>query len=133
MASDPRSDSPGMFRTITLVVTVAAAIASLAFMFMVGRQQKSVVLMALFAAWVVSPFVALVYGNVISKGWAESRRSVFAGLALLLSLGSAAIYGMVAFGPPRPQPASFFLLIPAASCVVIGVVWAIGAVVGKRA
>lgn len=34
---------------------------------------------------------------------------------LAVALGSLIIYGAVALGPPRPQPAAYFLLVPLGS------------------
>jgi len=59
---------------------------------------------------------ALVMGRDGFEGLAGSHSSdgVY-GLMVVVAVGSLAIYGEVAFGPPRPQPAFWFLVVPAAS------------------
>ena len=44
---------------------------------------------------------------------------------LALTLGSLAVYGVVALGPPRPKPAFVFLVVPLASWLLIAIVLAI--------
>jgi hypothetical protein len=123
MNPEPTFEDWAMLRKVALVFTSAAAIASLAFMFVVGRRQKSAILILLFTVWVLSPFAAVLLGSsAISKRRAGFEQKVFAGLASVVSLVSVGIYASVALGPPRPQPASFFLLVPAASWVVIVIV-----------
>ena len=43
-------------------------------------------------------------------------------LMLIVTLGSLAIYGYVALSPPRPKPASVFLLVPLGSWMLMGIV-----------
>jgi hypothetical protein len=48
--------------------------------------------------------------------------AILQGLMLILAAGSLAIYGWVAFGPPMAKPAAVFLVVPAASWILIGAV-----------
>ena len=66
--------------------------------------------MALFAVWVLSPFIALVLANMISKRWSVLIRATLYTVMLILTVGSLAIYGDVALGPPRAKIASSSLL-----------------------
>jgi hypothetical protein len=52
-------------------------------------------------------------------------------LMLVLTLGSLAIYGEVAFGPPRAKPAAVFLMVPLASWLIMAVVIPATAVVPR--
>lgn len=45
------------------------AITSLALMLHAGHRQRSIILVLLFAAWVLSPFFGLVYAHLSSKRW----------------------------------------------------------------
>lgn len=74
------------------------------------------VLMALFAGWVLLPYVAM--------GLVARLRA----LALVIAPVSLAIYARVAFGPPRPQPAFWFLMAPLGAWIAIGVI----AVAGRQ-
>ena len=104
---------------ISAALTAVCGVASLVFMMMVGRHQKSVLLVVMFTLWVSAPFAALIAGLLSSRAWLERKRGALSVTAVILSLASASVYAAVAFGPPRPQPAAFFLLVPAASWPVI--------------
>jgi hypothetical protein len=112
-------------------LTIASAAASLIFMFMVGRHQKSALLMVLFTGWVASPFVALMYGHLVARNWVERRRKMLSILGVVLSVASVAVYADVALGPARAKPASFFLVVPAASWAVIAIAMAIARLTGS--
>ncbi len=91
-------------------VSLTGAIGSLAFTLYTGRHNGSVLLLGLFVIWVGSPFAALIV--------VKALRSL--ALALVVTTASLAIYGTIALGPPRAQPAFFFLMTPAASWFLIG-------------
>jgi hypothetical protein len=94
------------------------------FMLRVGHRNKSIVLLAMFALWDIAPFVGLLVAHRVSRGWASTARTTLDWVTLLVALASLAIYGVVALGPPRPKPASWFLIVPVASWLLIGgVLW----------
>jgi hypothetical protein len=72
------------------------AIRSLPFTLYTGRHNGSVVLIGLFVIRVVSPFAALIF--------VKAPRSL--AMAAVLTIASLMIYGVIAPGPPRAQPAS---------------------------
>jgi hypothetical protein len=109
----------GRFQRIARGVLGLGAVGSLGFMFYVGRRQRSVPLVLLFTLWVLSPFAALAWADVMSTQWSAAMRAAVYALMIVVSVGSLLIYGPVAFGPPRPQPASFFLLTPPASWLLM--------------
>ncbi len=82
---------------------------SLGFTLYTGRHNPSILLIGLFLIWVASPFVVMI---------ARSRRHSLA-IIVTLSIASLAIYGTVALGPPRAQPAFFFLMTPAATWLLL--------------
>jgi hypothetical protein len=112
----------GAIRGAALIAVASGAVGSLAFMFHVGRQQRSMILIILFTVWVLSPFAALLWADVLSKYWSVVARATLHAAALVIALGSLAIYGVVALGPPRPQPAFWFLIVPLASWLLMAVV-----------
>lgn len=122
MASSPTS--PAVLRVIALAAALAGAAGSLAFMLRAGHRNRSWVLLALFTIWVLSPWVALVLAWMRSPG-----RPVLI-LMLALTAGCLAVYGWTAAHPPR-QAAAVFLLVPAASWLLMGAV-AIAAVASGR-
>jgi len=88
--------------------------------------------MVLFALWVLSPFMVLVLANVVSKRWPVLTRATLYSVMLVLTLGSLAIYGDVAFGPPRAKAAFVFVVVPPASLLLIAIVVPIAALISGR-
>ena len=106
---------------VAAMIAVAGAVGSLVFMLRVGHRNNSLLLVTLFAIWVLSPFVALL---AASLGLKRSPLS----LSLILAFGSLIVYGDVAFGPPWAKPASAFLVVPFVSWLLI----AIAAITSRR-
>ena len=115
-------------RAAAMIALLAGAGGSIGLMLRVGRHNHSRILLVLFEIWVLSPFTALVLGNLVSKRWPVLTRMTIYSVTLVLTLGSLAIYGYVAFGPPRAKPAFAFLVAPLASWLLI----AIAAIVSRR-
>jgi len=105
-------------RRFAMLACVVGAGASLVFMYEVGHRNPSFVLMLLFAIWVLSPYVAFLVGAWKSAGWAPPLRAALYGAMLAVSFLSVVVYGMVALGPPRRQPAFAFLIVPLISWFV---------------
>ena len=122
----------GLLRRATLIAVLARAAGSLGLMFYAGRRQNSRILLLLFAIWVLSPFIALLWANVVSKCWSILTRATLYSVMLVLTLGSLAIYGDVALGPPRPKPAFVFLVVPLASSLLIAIVIPAGVRLSQR-
>lgn len=93
----------------------AGAAGAVGFTLYTGRHNASALLMAIFAVWVLSPFFALLVMNIFSKDWPALYL-----LTMLITVGTLAIYGEVAFGPPRPKPAAVFVIVPPVSWLLIG-------------
>jgi hypothetical protein len=106
-------------RSVAVIALPFGAVASITFMFRVGQRNESRILLALFTGWVLAPFFALACSHVAAKRWSEPARILLATLTLAVALCSTAIYGYVAFGPPRAKPAFFFLVVPFASLILI--------------
>ena len=109
-------------RLAALVAIPLGALGSIGFMLHVGRRNESRLLLALFTGWVLAPFIGLTWCHVPAKRWSDSARAALHFLTLVLALGSLAIYGYVALGPPRAKPAFFFLVIPPASLTLTALV-----------
>ncbi len=65
-------------RVVLLAVLVAAAVRSLVFMFRMGGWNPSVLLVAFFTGWVVSPFVWAWALTIASKGRSSGGLLAFA-------------------------------------------------------
>ena len=122
----------GLIRGAALIAVASGAAGSLGLMFHVGHRQRSIILMALFTVWVLSPFAALLWADVLAKSWSLAARTSLHITAVVIALGSLAIYGVVALGPPRPQPAFWFLIVPLVSWFVLIVVVPLSARLSRK-
>ena len=96
-----------------------------------GRHNHSVLLVGLFTIWVLSPFMALLAANVVSKRRPALTRVALFSLALVLTLGSLAAYSG-AWSPPKAKPAGVFLVVPLISWIVMAIVIPIAASLSRR-
>jgi len=112
----------GPLRLAALIAALAGAAGSVGLMVRVGYRNKSLFLLALFTIWVLSPFMTLVWANVVSKCWPVPARAALYSVMLILTLCSLAVYGDLAYGVPRAQPAAVFLIVPLGSWLVIALV-----------
>ena len=124
----PEGRLPGMLHAVALTVLVAGAGGSAGLTLWAGRRNPSRVLIALFVIWVLSPFAALVWADMVSKSWSIVTRTTLHSVMLVLALGSLALYGDVVLRPPRSTPASRFLLVPLGSWLLM----AIAAIISGR-
>jgi hypothetical protein len=131
-AEKPGGNSPGLLRTAALIALPAGAAGSVALLLWAGRRNNSILLMVLFTLWVLSPYAALLVASVISKRWSALTRTTLYSLMLVVALGSLAIYGGDALGPPRAKAAFFFVVVPPASWLLIAIALPIAARVSGR-
>jgi len=114
---------------------VAGAAGSVGLMLRAGyRNEKSIpfILLLFFTFWVLSPFVGFLHADLAPKRRSTRHPAARYGVMLLVALASLAIYGAVALGPPRPKPASVFLLVPLGSWLLFGIVAAIAGSSARR-
>ena len=116
------SGAVGRLRGTALIMLLAGAVGSIGFMLRAGHRQNSRILPLLFGIWVLSPFVAVAYGHTISKRWTVVTRVTLYILMLVLTLGSLAIYGSVAFGYSKMKVGFVFLVVPLVSWLLVAVV-----------
>ena len=121
----------GPLRAAAVIAVVAGAGGSVGLTLRVGQRTPRL-LLVLFVLWVLSPFVALVLANVVSKRWSVLTRATLYIVTLFLTLASLTIYGVVALGPPRGKPAFAFLVVPLASWLLIAVVVPLAAFISGR-
>jgi len=128
----PESGFLGLLRAAALIALPAGAAGSVGLMLHAGRRNNSRILLLLFALWVLSPFMALVLASVVSKRWSVYTRATLYCLMLVLTLGSLAIYGDIALGPPRAKTAVVFVVVPPASWLLLATVVPIAALISSR-
>jgi hypothetical protein len=108
---------------IWLALLIGSA-GSLYFMFRTASKQPSVLLMGLFTAWVLSPFLGLLLAERMVSPLKTSLRQRFYWLSLALTILSLTAYnGSIRIASTKP--AFIFLLIPFLSWIAMLTVWVI--------
>ena len=120
-----------MLRKAGLLAIVIGGVGSVFLTLYTGRRNPSALLMAVFAIWVLLPFVALAAADAMSTNWSALTRTVLYALMFVTAIDTLGTYGYVAFGPPRPQPAFWFLVVPPASLLLIAILLRTVASIGK--
>ncbi len=120
-----------MLRKAGLLAIVVGGVGSVFLTLYTGRRNPSALLMAAFAIWVLLPFVALAAADAMSTNWSALTRTVLYALMFVTAIDTLGTYGYVAFGPPRPQPAFWFLVVPPASLLLIAILLRTVASIGK--
>jgi hypothetical protein len=106
------------------IALLAAAVASIVFMLHAARNQKSVLLLLLFAAWTISPFVAAACAHILAARWRPRTRSALTFATVLLFL-AVPIYADVAYVHTDVKIGFIFLVVPFASWIALGIVPAV--------
>ena len=107
-----------ILRTTSLTTLLVGTIGSLYFMFTAGSHQKSIVLLVLFTAWVLSPFLGLFVVNRLSKPLSAKIHTLIYWTTVLVSVASLTIYSG-ALPSSQTKPAFNFLVVPFLSWLVL--------------
>ncbi len=108
-------------RAAGVAATCAGGVGSVVFTVFAGRHTAARILLPLFGAWVISPFVVLVLAHVLSRRWSVSTRAVLSCVMLVVAAASLAIYGAAAVGAARIRT-PIFVVVPPLSWLFIAVV-----------
>jgi len=107
-----------LLQATALTTLLVGTIGSLYFMFNVGSNQKSIILLGLFTGWVTSPFVGLFVALRLTKRWTGKTSTWFYSTVFLLTVVSLAAYSGV-LTPSQTKAAFNFLVVPFLSWLVI--------------
>ncbi len=129
--TEKKNSNQGFLGTIAVIVALVGAVGSLYFMFSAGRKQNSIILLALFTAWVLSPFVGLFISNKISSRWTVPARASLYWLMIILTIGSLVAYSG-AFNTPETKNAFIFLIFPLISWFLIVIVFLIARKISNK-
>jgi hypothetical protein len=122
---------PGLFRIVAMVAAVAGSVGSEILMLTVGRRSQPL-LTVIFFVWLLLPFVALAWANVVSKHWPSLVQVALYCATLLIALGCLAFYGGVIL-PPAGSPRAFvFVMAPLASWALMLIVVPIAAAISRK-
>src|SRR4051812_10891241 len=83
-----KTSNLNLLKAVSMIVAIVGATGSLYFMFEVGHSQKSVLFIALFTAWVLSPFIGLFLATKTSNHWMISAHKSLYWLMIILAIGS---------------------------------------------
>lgn len=127
----PESGSVGLLRRAALIAVLVGAVGSLGLMLRAGRHTPRF-LLVLFVFWVLGPFVALVWADVVSKRWSMPTRKTLYRVMLVVTLGSLAVYGNDAVNPPKAKAAFVYVAVPLASWLLIAIAVPMAAFLSAR-
>jgi len=125
-------ESLRLLRAAAFVAVMAGAIGSVSMMLRASRHNDSQLFMTLFTIWVLSPFVAFIVVNAVSRRWSMLTRTFLYILMLVVALGSLAIYGGLVPSPPTAKPAFFFVVVPPVSWLLLAIVPAAAGIANWR-
>ena len=120
-----------LLRTAALFLVAAGAVGALGFMLRAGRRTPRF-LLVLFLFWVMSPFVALAWTNMVSKRWSIPARATLYCVTLVITLGSLAVYGGYVLPPAGSAAAFVFVVIPQVSWALLGTAVPAAALIARR-
>jgi hypothetical protein len=109
----------------------AGAAGSIVLMLRAGSRQRSLLLIFLFTAWVLSPFLALALANLRASRWPARVRTALHATMIAVPAMCLAIYGMHAVR--GAMKAGFvYLVVPAAAWFLIAVALGVNALAAGR-
>jgi hypothetical protein len=122
----------GFLRLIALIALIVGAIGSLVFMFRAGEHTPRL-LLVIFTFWVLSPFAGIFWAHLVSRRWNVSTRITLYFVAIIVSLGSLAVYsGLIDVKPARSANAFLFVIVPPVSLVFSVVIVVLARVLSGR-
>jgi hypothetical protein len=110
--------SINFLRRIALILVLTGAVVSLILTFHTGHKNNALILTLLFAVWVLSPYIAFLISDVISKNWSVFGRSALYCLMVFLTLGSLLCYSGI-LRLHGTKPAFVFLVVPLISWILL--------------
>ncbi len=121
----------GYLRAIALIAVMAGAVGSLGLMFRAGQNTPRF-LLVLFIFWILAPFAALAWLNMVSMRWSVLTRATLYCVTVVITLGSLAYYGRLIPPPERSAHAFVFVAVPPVSCLLIAIVVPLAALISRR-
>ena len=129
----PSGNSSGLLRSVASIVTLVAALGSVALQVYAGRHSPQTLVLILIAGWVLSPFVVLGILHLRASRWSPVPETTLYCLMLLVALGSLAVYSVAAMRPLASKPPAFlFVALPPATLLLATVVLAAAWIAGRK-
>jgi hypothetical protein len=95
-----------------ITAMIVSAIGSLALMLRMARNQQSIVLVVVFILWDSAPFVLLGLAQWFAATWDRRKQVALHAVSIAVSIGSFAAYLLDTLGPPHPQAAFIYVIVP---------------------
>ena len=115
-----------------LIALYGGAAATLALVLHAGGPDRPIILVPLFVAWDLSPFVLLWLADRVTTRWSNAARRALYALMILVGVGSVAVYIADMLWPRKAQPAFVYVAVPPVCWLVIAVVLGMASVIGRR-
>ena len=119
-------------RGAALVAVLAGAAVSVGFVLRATSRNPSALVVVLLAAWVFSPFGALLLADASASRWSAPARATLHVAMLAAALGSAGVYVADVVWPRASQAAFVFIVVPPASWLLTATVLVIATIVRRR-
>lgn len=113
-----------------VLVAFAAAVAIGLLLSVPGH--PPLLLVVAFAIWVLVPFAGLAWALAASKRWPASTRTALHVVAVVVVLGSLAVYTHTVLRPPRTTPARMWVLVPVVSSLLLAAAVALAGWISRR-
>jgi hypothetical protein len=128
---DNLTSSRGGQRMLSLIAVTVAALGSVGIMLSIASNTPPLLLI-LFLGWVISPFAALIFANIVRESRFVPARPALTYLTLFVAVVSPGVYAYVVFGPPRSTRAPVWLIVPGLSWLIIALTLASAAISARR-
>lgn len=121
----------GALRSAARIALAAGAAGSIVLMLRAGSRQRSLLLIALFTGWVLSPFLALAVANLRAPRWPPRVRTALHATMIAVPALCLTLYGMHAVRGVM-KPGFVYLVVPGAAWFLIAVALGVNAIAASR-
>jgi hypothetical protein len=101
------------------IVVILCALGSLGCALFAGHHNRSILLVGMFAVWVVAPYVGVLGVLRIAERGPTQAATITGAMAFILSCAALVLYGAFALHPLVHNAAAPFLLVPVCTWVAI--------------
>jgi ACR3 family arsenite efflux pump ArsB len=117
---------------VARIAVAIGAVGSLALMFRSIHRNPSRLLILIFVLWVLAPFAALAFADMMSARWPRRVRATLYIVMLLVALASSAVYVADAIWPRKAQAAYVYVAFPPVSLLFSAIVLSAAGLISRR-